>query len=119
MTDVARLRKALEYAHAHPELHYQGEWAMKTACGTTMCLAGTVAWQAGYRFIWMSDNSAAEVRGPDGDVESVESAAWRLLDLDSSYQANALFYEAGNIENLYWAANEITDGEIEIPLELQ
>jgi hypothetical protein len=135
MTDVARLRKALEFDHAHPEEHDQSMWAMQTDCGTTMCLAGTVLAQAGYEFIFIPDSTvgvrnehglirtlkapaALCARSPEGRHVVISTEAARLLGI-SSLQADDLFHESHNIRELYETAHEITNGEIEIPIELQ
>jgi hypothetical protein len=134
MIDVARLRKGLEFAHAHPEEHDQSSWAEKyavdTTCGTTMCLAGTVVFQAGYNFNWpdFTDGELAKRGGivatgsavdpKTGEVVEIEDKARELLGLDP-LQAGELFYTADTIQELYRFANRFTDGEIEIPDSLR
>ncbi len=119
MIDVARLRKGLEFALAHPEEHDQASWAERTVCGTTMCLAGTVVAQAGYTLRW---NPGATTSGyahhPEtGAAVSIPDEARDLLGITSA-QATRLFLDAETIDDLYAVANDITDGEIEIPIEL-
>ncbi len=119
MIDVARLRKGLEFALAHPEEHDQSSWAERTVCGTTMCLAGTVVVQAGYTLLWQPGaTTSGYARHPKtGARVPVPTQARDLLGITSA-QATRLFLDSETIDELYVAANDITDGEIEIPIEL-
>lgn len=135
MVDVARLRKGLEYIAAHPKEHNQATWAADTLCGSTKCLGGTVLNQAGYGFIVKHDAHSCGmyiasidryitqdvlthvmyVLDPDtNDEVFAGDAARELLGLTEE-QAEALLYQTVTIDDLYRVANEITNGEIEIP----
>jgi len=97
--DVARLRRAVEHAEAHPEEFDMRFWVTRplgerngSACGTTACLAGTiVAQHDGYKAFagWCADNEdaatdtlvAACVHGPDHTM-TIRDRAAVLLGLD-------------------------------------
>lgn len=138
--DVARLRKGLEFIAAHPEEHNQATYAAQSVCGTTMCLAGTIVHQAGYTFKmehYGNEPRAARLRSRMGFVEQwvtgaahlavnpdteetvqIGLEARRLLGM-SEHDSDRLFHEAITVRHLYRVANEVTGGEIEIPIELQ
>jgi hypothetical protein len=124
MSNAPLHRKVLEYIEAHPEEHDQNSWAVKKmSCGTTMCYAGTTLSLAGYQLLWEKllngDFAATEAQNPrTGEIVSIEEEAAKLLDL-TSWEANRLFFEFGNVAHLYEIVNHITDGEVEIPIELQ
>lgn len=40
MLNIELAERVLQHVEAHPELHHQGHWMKRTACGTTACLAG-------------------------------------------------------------------------------
>jgi hypothetical protein len=122
MTDVARLRKTLEFIHAHPEEHNQQYWAVKRSCGTTMCLGGTVVHQAGYKLQWqqVSSNMKAAtmaVHPATGEIVNIEDEAADLLRIDHD-DVQMLFHRSESIGDLYTVARDITRGEIAIPMEL-
>jgi hypothetical protein len=123
MTDVARLRKALEFCKDNPNEHNQKYWGISTSCGTTMCLGGTVVYQAGYKLQWERVNprlSAATmaVHPETGEIVDIEDEAAALLGIDDD-DVGMLFHHAQTVRDLYAAAHTITRGEIEIPVELQ
>jgi len=112
--NVALLRKALEHIDAHPEEHDQRSWARKSSCGTTMCLAATVAVLAGHEIDWSkplmtTGYSAHFYELVDG--RKIPDAAQESLGADDE-QAHSLFYGCKNADDLWAAAERITDGEI-------
>lgn len=108
--NVPLFRKALEYVTEHPEEHDQDVWAYRTRCGTKLCLAGTVAMLTGHAFVWdeFSDGAQA-VWTTDG--RSIADVAQDELGLDN-VDANWLFNGCDTIDELWEAAEEITDSEI-------
>lgn len=107
MTNFVALDDAITYATENPDLFDMHEWlavpfgdrnavrmGLKSAlsCGTTACLAGTAALQAG----WVPHIDVYQenqlhffyVRDADGRVRDVESVAGAILDVDGS----SLFY---------------------------
>lgn len=146
--DVPLLRKALEHVTAHPEdwcqsywitrsfvfdgITYKGEKASKawgwltdeqekqvTWCGTTACLAGTVAVTllGGKPHKGLSDLITAQV-DLDGEVHDVEEVARTTLGLTMD-QAAWLFRAGNTLGELWRIANEFTNGEIEIPAQFR
>jgi hypothetical protein len=101
--DIPRARKALEHLIAHPEEHNQLDFGKRTACGTTMCIAGTVVYQdaeAGQRIQWQGKLRSYMVgpgpqSGPSIDCQWVPSTAADLLGLGAE-DASELFYEFNN-----------------------
>lgn len=124
--NVPLLRKTLEHLTAHPEEHIQANWATRnldTACGTAFCLAGHAVQFAGYEIAW--DHRDGDVSIHMDNVayhvdtvghETIEEVATSELGLDYC-QARNLFDYNNSRERLWYLANEITNGEIEIPAE--
>lgn len=116
MIDFERLDAAITYAVEHPERFDFATWFERKTCGTTACLAGTVAWQAGWSPIFTDQNenpvppddprvnvTAADVVR-DGETKYVFYVARDLLGLDED-QADELFVNAGGIEGVIAARN--------------
>lgn len=53
--DFERLDAAITYAVEHPNEFDMGSFFRRRGCGTTACLAGTAAIQAGWKPVWSSD----------------------------------------------------------------
>lgn len=141
--NVEKLRKAIEWAESEAikaengEISEweQGEWIVTSrvryneklmeyvSCGTACCIAGKVALDAGFK----SDPNG--FRGTlDGDETDVQSVAIRELGLQSYSDpalfasnsiAQRLFDGSNTIYDLWRLANEISNGEIEIPIHRQ
>jgi len=112
--NVALLRKTLEHVTAHPEEWDQGRWL--SDCGTRGCMAGHACLLSGARVV---SATAYEVQIPGSTVShSVPYAARRLLGLTLK-QANALFEANNTLADLWHHASRFTDGEIEIPPQLE
>lgn len=111
--NTAVLRKALEFITAHPGEWDQDFWAQRTDCGTTYCLAGTVAVQQGYELSFDDVGGASQVTTGEGIADVAE----RELGLTEA-QADELFIESDTLRDLYRVARDITNGEIEVPVEL-
>jgi hypothetical protein len=124
MLNVALHRKTLEHIAAHPEEHDQHTWIERTDCGTTMCYAGTALALEGYKFKFELNDlgvsvPSGEVCDPQtGAVYEIGDQAAVILGLTDK-QANTLFYNMGGLPELYAIVNKLTDGEIEIPFEMQ
>jgi len=139
--NVPLLRKTLEWAHGEWQKKRRGEvsewdqavWMASTAalhgydakvfeafkagtaCGTTCCIAGKVALDAGWHHGFRSHLGGTVYR--EGEYRSTESVAMELLGLDSD-TAFRLFNGVNSIYSLYAVAAEITGGEIQMPPEL-
>jgi hypothetical protein len=110
----------LDYLHDNPEVHDQANWMnagidryqllpgdSAPACGTTMCIAGTVCWITGHtlrrigstrylanwsQFVRGDIVAYRQDDGPDGSVYRVATRAAQLLGLERR-QAHSLFFE--------------------------
>lgn len=132
MVHAERLRAALEYIVAHPEEWNQTNWVTRTDCGAAGCLAGVVAVKI------MGAQSVLHSAGVDstdmlefdsiknfdftaGYVESEVShvSDFARLALGLSHaQSDELFESDNTLHDLYWYANDYTNGEIEIPEDI-
>lgn len=108
------LRKVLEHITEHPDEWFQGMWAKRSACGTACCVAGHVAVMTGHELIFDSDGEASFVQ--DGRwISTVATEELRLPDQDPESYEPHLFAGFNSLPDLWRIANELTDGEIEIP----
>ena len=119
--NVPLLRKTLEHITAHPEEWDQTVWMRnnaETACGTAGCPAGTALAIQGYEFEYgnLYSNQAHHIAG--GDRVFIGEVAAKELGLDE-FQAEELFDSVNSLRDLWALANEITDGEIEIPAQFR
>lgn len=93
--NIARLDAAIGYIEEHPEEHDQRWWFFKDPnnCGTTRCLAGTVAMQDGWKPLYgtMLGETVAGTVQKNGHAEDVYDVAMTLLNLDE-VDADKLFY---------------------------
>lgn len=122
--NVPLLKKALEHVTEHPEEHDQESWFSRKWtkgdwCGTTACLAGTIAWMEGWTPIFPKGNSRTTSECQRGDKqEQVDLVA--LHALGAQTQGARLLFGANNtLPQLWGLANELTDGEIEVPREMK
>lgn len=86
------LDDAITYAAEHPDEFYMQAWFKQTDCGTTACLAGTIALQAGWAPTgWRAERATAEPSNgelraaqviKDGKTDRVSGVAADLLGLD-------------------------------------
>lgn len=60
MADAGRLRALRSTVLKNQEKWEQQNWAKKTACGTTMCLAGWAVTLAGREFSWSNGNQTVQ-----------------------------------------------------------
>jgi hypothetical protein len=77
-------------------------------CGTAMCLAGHVAWQAGYRPVW--NESTRWALSKDGKSRDVAEIAAELLELDVDV-AEWLFHGSNDRADLQLIRDRIASGE--------
>ncbi len=99
-----RLDAAITWGFEHPDEFYMGSWYERTACGTTACLAGTAAAQAG----WEPKFNAvgiAEYVVRDGVVRAVWAVAREYLGLTED-QASVMFF-ATNIHGVLAERNRL------------
>lgn len=110
---LARLDAALAYIEAHPEEHDQDSWIRRAPdCGTTACIAGTLAQLAGGVPVWDpdydDDEHADTVRLPDGVERVISRFATELLGVEIEGEiADDLFYGADNLAELRDVRNRI------------
>ena len=105
---LVRLDAALARIEEHPEEHHQGSWMKRRPwCGTTYCLAGTLALLAGAKPDWdpgdeESDADAYLVTRPDGgELVGVSDYAAELLGVDpEGHVVDELFYGASDLGDL-------------------
>lgn len=109
MINTELLQSSLDYLDTHPEEHDQKWWGARTECGTTFCLAGYVCVSNGIELTYTAGSATSGHRTADGRL--VFEVARALLGL-SSTQADRLFFCCITIENLWDAAEEITDGVV-------
>lgn len=112
--NFARLDAAITNAAEHPDEFNMGTWFSKTDCGTTACLAGTAAVQAGWLPVWapgdcgMSD--AVEVCNPDtGEKHGVQEVGAELLGLhleEGSVEDESYIFYALNLAHVIDIRNE-------------
>lgn len=82
-------RAVLAHIEAHPETWSQGNWAIRTDCGTAFCFAGWTVALSGGKFVWNAseiedvDEEASYVTGVPGTAgaPSIGWAAAKLLGL--------------------------------------
>ncbi len=136
--NVPLLRKVLELITAQPWTWNQETWACVNKpeqaeeraeeygvstkeCGSAFCLAGHVAHLAGRlmkvsRFDYVTAIYAAEYVMDDGSA--IGTYAERELGLTLE-QADALFEAGNSLFSLWKLASEYTNGEIQIPADVE
>lgn len=120
MINVELMQETLDYIAAHPEEHDQGDWAQRTGCKTTRCMAGTVVHLApGYKLLWHREQDGkydytSTAVDNSGRTHSVPDLAEELLGVNHQ-QANDLFYNSGTLNDLYARAEEITHLDMRLP----
>lgn len=99
--DIGRLDAAIAWAEAHPGQHDQQAWARRTPCGTTLCLAGIILTQAGYKPVFgRRHETTNQFLTPDGAAKVFPmTEAQRLLRIDTD-SALMLFLGAGDLEDI-------------------
>lgn len=81
MINFERLDAAITYAVEHPEEFDMGDWFKRTDCGTTACLAGTVAIQAGWSPAEFCADDGTAFAQRNGIRKAVPAVARGLLGL--------------------------------------
>lgn len=134
--NVPALRKALEHVTAHPEEWRQASWGVRTACGTSCCLAGTAVMQsdrftpvfhheayASFDGLRVEFEALFGARDTDGRVHPVADAADQIFgftdDTYESLEERGIEYpyrSTNTLRELWTAASTLSDGEIEVPL---
>lgn len=97
-------QQVVDFIIANPEKHSQESWFANTQCGTTMCIAGTVA------MFELDVHSITEFKWRTNDSSIFHFAAIRLgLNGD---EANYLFYNMDN-DVAFNAINAIAQGDVD------
>lgn len=93
----------LDHVAANPETWKQGAWAERTACGTTLCVAGHAASAAGWDLLfengWDGSSGYARTCRRDGVTLAIRDAAEELLGLTD--------LELGNDDGEVWSAHDV------------
>lgn len=133
MANVEKLEQVLDYIKTHPGKHDQANWAVKGACGTTLCFAGTAVMLAGYEMYWAGRGilswdcgSTSLCKVPEGHplsvrmpkdldaarplVAGIPSVAQRELELTDD-EREALFIDAANLDHLEAMVKNIANGD--------
>lgn len=110
MTNLEKLDEAIAYIEAHPEEHSQGSWFYRGSCGTTACLAGTVALQAGYVPDWSRDYVSAQFVIKGAERRYTPLVAAEILGLEAD-DADALFLGANDLEEIKAIRDAIAAGK--------
>lgn len=131
MANVEKLEQVLDYIKTHPEGHDQKDWAVRGACGTTLCFAGTAVMLAGYEMYWAGilswdRDSTSLCKVPEGHplsvrmpedldaarplVAGIPSVAQRELELTDD-EREALFIDAANLDHLEAMVKNIANGD--------
>lgn len=115
--NLEKLDEAIAYIEAHPEEHDQGTWFARGGCGTTACLAGTVAVLDGWTPVWRSDRSgeARDVE-KDGVIRYVGGVATDVLGIDDDGdERDYLFFCAADLDDIKRFRREYAAGTWEHP----
>lgn len=111
MADFERLDAAITHAVENPERFDFGSWFARTNCGTTACLAGTVAWQDGWTPVFNRASADAPLAladdvEKDGEVRYTFDLARDLLGLTEE-QAEDMFVQAGGVKGVIEERNRL------------
>lgn len=87
---MIRLREWAQGRGTERERFDFGGWAHRNECGTTLCLAGKVAHDAGVTFLWTEGNLAWKVVDRDGRDVSIQTFSARELGI-STMESFVLF----------------------------
>lgn len=112
--NLDKLDQAIAYIEAHPEEHDQGLWFGERGCGTTACLAGTVAVLNGW--VPVFEHGEARDVEKDGERAYVGNVATELLGLDpDGGERDYLFFVAADIDDIKQFRTEYAAGTWEHP----
>lgn len=119
MANTELLRKELQYITDHPEAWVQETWLdpdPNSGCGSVGCLAGNAAVHAGRAIL---------KRDEDGEWYEPDHPSGCFLELGAELfginedEAEWLFEGDNSLQELWEIASDITNGEIEVPVELR
>lgn len=119
--NVPLLRKTLEHITAHPEEWDQSNWARESEtspCGTAYCVAGQTVHSLGHQLVWNPGTNNASFCRVDGKLRTIQSAAAHALGITYD-DAIRLFNALNDLNSLWEVASVLTNGEIEIPADLE
>lgn len=86
--------KVVLYLRSHPQEWNQSTWARRSACGTTMCFAGTTVVQAGFTLEFTENkewSTAGRIKEMYDDDHDIDIVARKLLRISWS-TTDELFY---------------------------
>lgn len=122
--NIPLLRKVMEHITTHPEEYDQREYAVRSDCGTSHCIAGWALALSGREFTYRRLQSwdhrtaadfgwAAQV-GILGDCSEHDEAA-KALGLEDD-DAAEMFHEDQTLSGVWECVERVTDGEIARPI---
>lgn len=124
--DVPKVRKVLEWATEQHYLDVQGEeseWRQDSwFCGTTCCIAGKVALNAGWSEVRSGDETANgfNVVNTQGELSNAEDVAIVELGLPRQvFVTPELFKATNDVCDIWRFAEKLTKGELRPPLDIE
>lgn len=107
------LRTTMDYIEAHPEEHFQGEYAVRRSCGSAGCFAtnailirfpdAVIQWRPTKsierRRLGADAAEVAAIVEIDGVLRRIDPLAQEILELNEGQSFN-LFYEENSVERL-------------------
>lgn len=121
---VPTLRKELEFITTNRKAWNQETWLQASKiseCGTVGCLAGNaISHSSIFKVpILVDENIALPIRISTGKpIMSWEDAGAEVLGL-SRHEASRMFGPYNSLYRLWWLANLYSNGEIDIPLDIE
>lgn len=101
MRDIALLDQIIAHIEAHPEDWLQDDWAQRSPCGTTFCIAGHVArirmpegWSFKFKELYDENYDAAYTIGDHEATETISSFAADQLAI--SYTERDILFDGSN-----------------------
>lgn len=114
--NLDKLDQAIAYIEAHPEEWQQEFWAEKTACGTALCLAGTLAALDGWKPTrwWAVKADSGEIQRTysaikNRKVRDIEDVAHDILGLERSPAAEPFSDDERMAHRLFRSSNTLGD----------
>jgi hypothetical protein len=114
--NLEKLDAAIAHIEAHPEEHDQNWWFRKRDCGTTACLAGTLALLDGWEPVWPKrwtgwDYTSAEYVKKGGRRRRVPLVAREIIEA-TEWEAESLFGIAADLDDIKRYRDKIAAGEL-------
>ncbi len=111
--NVELLRTAVRNIDQHPETWNQDDWGRKSACGTTMCLAGHIVHAAGYELSYTLNAWGVFVADHTTSGEFIPDLAQELLNIDW-VTGDQLWYVSNDLEELKDTIYEVLGVDLDV-----